>query len=337
MSGIEKLPVPRRGWPVLAVFFGAPVCAEYLQAYLSATGNLGALLGGLALLAPLYGGAALLIREVAVRTGRGWRGIVALSVAFGVAMPGLIDLSMFGAHSTELGYWEDLRRPTLVQPLGLALGPTLGWVTGHVLMSIGAPLALLYALAPTQRGRPLLGRVGIAVIITLFALAAALVHFDGRQIYGYTPGPWQVASVCLVVLGLIGAALSRWGQPLVHRKQLDRHVAPLVILLGGIAGKVAIDMIPPTWLGTAGLSAVLLVGFASIHRSTVSGIWGAQETGLLGASAVIGGTLTGFLTPAPEGVTLTAKYSQNTVLLLLAVALTVLVWRSTGSDDPRGA
>ena len=267
---MEKLRVRRRVWPVLAVFFGAPVCAEYLQAYLTATGNLGALLGGLALLAPLYGGAALLIREIAVRTGRGWRGIVALSVAFGVAMPGLIDLSMFGAHSSELGYWEELRRPTLIQPLGLALGPTLEWVTGHVLMSIGAPLALLYALAPAQRGRPLLGRVGIAVTSTLFVIAAVLVHLDGRQIYGYTPGPWQVMSVCLVVLGLIVAAQTRWGQPLVHRKHRDRHVAPLVILLGGIAGKVATDLVPPTWLGTAGLAAILLTGFATLHRLTVS-------------------------------------------------------------------
>lgn len=337
LRGMEKLPVRRRVWPVLAVFFGAPVCAEYLQAYLTATGNLGALLGGLALLAPLYGGAALLIREISVRTGRGWRGTLALSAAFGVAMPGLIDLSMFGAHSSELSYWEELRRPTLIQPLGLALGPTLEWVTGHVLMSIGAPLALLQALAPAQRRRPLLGRVGIAVISALFAIAAVLVHFDGRQIYGYTPGPWQVVSVCLVVLGLIVAALSRWGQPLAHRKHRDRHVVPLVILLGGIAGKVAIDMVPPTWLGATGLSAVLVVGFASIHRLTVSGAWGAQETGLVGASAVIGGTLTGFLTPASEGVTFTAKYAQNAVLLLLAVALTVLVWRTTRSDDPPDA
>lgn len=118
------LSLRERLWPILAVYFGAPVCAEYLYAYLTATGNPLELLTHLLIFAPLYGGAALLIREIAVRTGRGWRGVLLLAAAFGVAMPGLIDLALLGEHRADIPYWEELRRPTLIEPLGFALHPT---------------------------------------------------------------------------------------------------------------------------------------------------------------------------------------------------------------------
>ncbi len=54
---------PRRRWAVLGLLFGAPVSAEYVQAYLTATGDALELLAGLLILAPLYGGAASLIRR----------------------------------------------------------------------------------------------------------------------------------------------------------------------------------------------------------------------------------------------------------------------------------
>lgn len=318
--------------PILAVYFGAPVCAEYLQAYLSATGHVLELLGGLLFLGPLYGGAALLIRETAVHTERGWRGVLLLAAAFGVAMPGLIDLSLLGEHRASIPYWEELRKPTLIEPLGLSVYPTLGWITGHVLMSVGAPLALLHALTPKQRGRPLLGRVGLAVVVALAAVAAVMIHIDGRSMYGYVPGPAQVVGVSLVVLSLAAAAFTCWGRPLTTGGPA-RTVAPVAVLLGGLAGKLAIDLLPPTWAGTAGLAALLVTGFAAIHWLASSRRWGAREIGLLGAAAVIGGTLTGFLTPVPEGVTVASKYAQNTVLVLLAAGLIVLVYGATAATD----
>src|SRR5699024_2238394 len=81
---------------LLCVFLGAPLAAEYLQAYLPFTGDPWASLIGVAFFAPLYGGAALLIRELAVRCGLGWTGTLLLAAAFGLAMPGLVDLAMFG-------------------------------------------------------------------------------------------------------------------------------------------------------------------------------------------------------------------------------------------------
>lgn len=335
------LPFRRRLWPVLAVYVGAPVCAEYLQAYLSATGKAFELLAGLLFLGPLYGGATLLIREVAVRTGRGWRGVLLLAAAFGVAMPGLIDLSLFGAHNAELPYWEQLRGPTLIETLGFALQPALGWIAGHVLMSVGAPLALLHGLAPGQRARPLLGRPGLAVVAVLAIIAAILIHIDGRHTYGYVPGPAQVAGVSLVVLALIAIAFTRWGRPLPPSRPVLHEQAPTVasavVLLGGLVGKPAIDLMPNTWVGAAGIAAIPIAGFVAIYWLARSYRWGPREIGLLGAAAVIGGTLTGFLTPIPEGVTAASKYAQNTIMLLCAVGLTVLVYRATQANSAQPA
>jgi len=78
----------------------APVFAELIQAYLGDLGGVFGLLFFVVFLAPLYGGAVLLIREVTVRTGRGWPSRLLLATAFGVAMPTLVDVSLWSPRTT---------------------------------------------------------------------------------------------------------------------------------------------------------------------------------------------------------------------------------------------
>src|SRR5699024_11865814 len=73
---------------------------------------------------PLYGGAVLLIRELAVRCGLGWTGTLLLAAAFGLAMPGLVDLAMFGEDRSDVAYWADMREPTLIEPIGVSVSTT---------------------------------------------------------------------------------------------------------------------------------------------------------------------------------------------------------------------
>src|SRR5262249_45771991 len=199
---------------ILGVLFGSPICAEYLQAYLSFTGDAAWLLIGLLFFAPLYGGAALLIREAAVRSGRGWVGILLLAAAFGVLMPGVIDLAMLGKQRGDIPYWNDLRLPTLIPTLGLSAYPMTVWVLGHVGMSIGTPLALLDGLSPSLRGKPLLRWWSIVLLAVLFPVFAWFVHKDGRNTYGYVPSTAQVVSVTAVAAVLVLIAFSPIGRPL---------------------------------------------------------------------------------------------------------------------------
>ncbi len=65
--------------PAIALYFLAPLVAEYLLGDFPLT-----YLPLLLLLAPMYGGGALLIREVTRRLGRGWPTMMVLALAYGV-------------------------------------------------------------------------------------------------------------------------------------------------------------------------------------------------------------------------------------------------------------
>lgn len=203
---------PRRRWAVLGLLVGAPVSAEYLQAYLTATGDAVELVAGLLFFAPLYGGSALVIREVAVRTGRGWPGILLLGGAFGVIMQGLVDLSLFTKHEPDITGWDDIWSPTAVPVLGISVYALIAFTLGHALMSIGVPIALVDALAPKVRGRSLVGRKGLVVAVILWLASAALIHSDSRG-PDSTPHPAQVAAVLAVAVALVLIARSRLGKP----------------------------------------------------------------------------------------------------------------------------
>src|SRR5690625_7448857 len=98
------LSLRRRILPILCVLLGAPVTAEFLQAYQALTGDPVAVAGAIVFLAPLYGGAALLIREISVRTGRGWPSKLILAAAFCLAIPGLVDLTMLWLELAGISY-----------------------------------------------------------------------------------------------------------------------------------------------------------------------------------------------------------------------------------------
>ena len=63
--------------PALTLFFLGPFVAEFLLGNLPLT-----VLPAMIVLAPMYGGGALLIRESVRRTGRGWPSILVLGLAY---------------------------------------------------------------------------------------------------------------------------------------------------------------------------------------------------------------------------------------------------------------
>ena len=328
------LPLRARVLPLLCVFLGAPIAAEYLQAYLPFTGEVWMSLFGIAFFAPLYGGAALLIREISVRTRVGWSGTLILAAAFGLAMTGIVDLSMFGEDRGDVAYWAELREPTLIEPLGLSVAATLNWTAGHVMMSIGAPLALLYALAPAHRGRPLLGKVGIPLTVAAAAVVALAVHSDGQSAYGYTLSVGRAAAVLAVVVVIIAAAF------LVSRRSGGDHggagagrmLPAAAVVAAAVAFKVLVDLMPSTWIGLSGTVLVLAGGGLILWWASTRRRWGARDIGLVGIGLVIGAILIGFLAPVPDGVPVVAKLAQSSVLLVLAGCLLVVVIRRTNRE-----
>ncbi len=321
----------RRLLSIAGVLFGSPICAEFLQAYLSFDAV--SLPSMLFFFAPLYGGAALLIREAAVRTGRGWGGILLLAGAFGLLMPGVIDLAMWGEQRSDIPYWTDLRLPTLIPALGWSVYPMTAWVLGHIVMSIGTPLAILDGLVPSLRGQPLLRWWSILLLVILFFVVAWLVHTDGRDRYGFIPTLSQLASVTGVVAALVLIAFSPIGRPLTPR---SRSWTPgwMVTFVVGLIGLVANSLGPSNWAGTAWMWAVILTVSASVLWFSHSPTWGTPQTTGLACGALTAQTLMGFLAPSPEGMDPFFKYMLHSVLLVLVLGVCIRARRTSQTPTP---
>src|SRR4051812_47735400 len=105
---------PRTWAAILTLAVLAPICAEYASGYLPSTGHPLAMLRTLVVFAPLYGGAALLVREAAVRTGHAWAGVLLLATVFGLVEATLIDLSLFTTERDDISAWDSIVGPTWV-------------------------------------------------------------------------------------------------------------------------------------------------------------------------------------------------------------------------------
>ncbi|HEU5430731.1 MAG TPA: hypothetical protein VFU81_03660, partial [Thermomicrobiales bacterium] len=158
----------RRIAPAVGLFCLAPLVAEFLLGNISIDQW-----PSLIVLAPLYGGAAVLIRESVRRAGRGWPSILLLGLAYGIVEEGLVTQSLFNP-----GYvGADLLRVTFVSWLGIGVWWTLFVLTLHTVWSVSVPIALVEALTPRRRTTPWLGPVGLIVAALLFVVGAAAVAF----------------------------------------------------------------------------------------------------------------------------------------------------------------
>src|SRR4051794_39834093 len=128
----------RRVAPALALFFLSPLIAEYLLGDFTVAG-----LVALVVLGPMYGGAAILIREIVRRTGRGWPTIVTLALAYGVLEEGIVTQSLFNPNYAGHHLLADGFLPWAVFVLAL-----------HAVWSISIPIALVEGLVPDRRVTP---------------------------------------------------------------------------------------------------------------------------------------------------------------------------------------
>ena len=305
----------------------APVCAEYSSGYLPNTGDPVALVGTLVVFAPLYGGAALLVRETAVRTGHGWTGVLVLAAVFGLVEATLIDLSLFTTERHDISSWQDIIGPTMIDPLGVSAGAAVTWVGGHVLMSIGVPIALTEALFPRQQGRSWLPRPMVAVVAALFVGIAVVVHVHEQRAYGATLTPVRVLVVLALAAALVAVGVSRRTRPRASRDgALPR--AWLLVLVGALT-MLAVDCATADWAWAVGSLVVCgAVGWWLVRRGRRASFVG-RGAALLAVGALVERALIAFSAPVPDQVTETAKYAHNTVFLG-AVAVVGLVVVLTG-------
>jgi hypothetical protein len=288
------------------------VTAEFLlgDQWLSGAAPLSAQLPELTLFVLYYGSAAVLIRELARRTGRGWPTMLLLAFAFGLIEEGLFDLSLFnpdfaGQRLLDYGF---------IPGLGIGGPWTIFVLTLHVVWSIGAPVAIAEALFPNpvrrrmpaaavapQTQAPWLRVPGLCVAAACYLVgAAAIAAFSQLGPAGFVAAWWQYASAAVVAIaaivvalrlrpapprpatspwlglavGLGGGSLFQLGQQLPH--ELSPWLACLALLLvlgGGVWASVRYRLDP---LGLA-CGAVLTYCWVGVVNAARTGGWPVLE------------------------------------------------------------
>ena len=182
---------------------------------------------GFAILVGMYGGGALLIREVALRWGKRWGAVLLLGGAYAVGEEG------FGAK-------------TLVDPIGSNIGNQLythfagvNWIplaaltVFHAAFSIAVPLVLVELVFPESKGRALLGRKGMVVTALVYVLAVFLVSFGDH----YVIPPLSDAFLAVYASAFVMAAyLVPRGFFTAKREGPDRSERRFVLLGVGFMG-----------------------------------------------------------------------------------------------------
>ncbi len=311
--------MPRR-WPwALALLVLSPVCAEYLWGYDDTTGDALVLLGGLLIFSPLYGAPALLIREAAVRLGLRWPGILLLAAAAGLLEAGIVDQSMFSINYRDIPYWDDITAPTAIEPLGISVYTALTFVGGHVVLSFGAPIALVQGLSGDAARRPWLGRVGLVVTATFYAAACALVLGDHLNSEADHASATQVAVTSLVVVLLVTAAVA------TRRLRRDRVPGevpgPWLVGFGVLAVASSYTFLPPSAAGTAVLELMAIAITVVLIRISLRDGWTTAHTTMAAGGALVAAGAGAFQTTPLGEVPAVAKYAHNVILIALVAGL----------------
>ncbi|MEN3304065.1 MAG: hypothetical protein V7603_267 [Micromonosporaceae bacterium] len=331
-TGVE--PRRRRLLPVAALLVLAPWAAECSWGGFTASGFLFVVV----LLAPMYGGAAVLIRETARHTGGGWPAIVLLAAAFGVFQAGLVDQALFNRaylDDTEFRDWAATSARTLVPWLGFSAEQAFDYIGNHVALSICAPIAIVESfLAPPRRHRPWLGGRGLAVVGILYILGSLLIFLDdsGRKNFMASPPQWTFGA--LVVLALIGAALlPRWHRPPRPRSgPVPRWYWVGLLVLGAHLGGWFVS----GWPGVGVRVAAVVVTVAAIVVWSRREGWGQRHVLAAWSAGLVAAAAGAYVVPNYAPASPLAALIGDVCISVIALALIGgAFWRLRGAPSVR--
>ena len=268
----------KRLLPAIGLFFMAPLVAEFLLGDLPIN-----LLGALVVLAPMYGGAALLIREVVRRTGGSPWNILVLGVAYAIFEEAFTTQTLFNPNYLHLNL--QLLQHAYVPALGIGIWWTMFVLTLHAVWSISVSVALVEALVPDRAAQPWLGAAGLSLTAALFVLGCAASTAITLKGDHFLASRAQFVSAGLLCVGVIAASfyLPRWSRDITKA-----GIAPSPWLAGSaalIAG--SIFLVVPAGLGWGAVGVYVLLDLAMIVLVTR---WSrAADWGGLHRLAIAGG------------------------------------------------
>jgi hypothetical protein len=308
----------------LTLFFIAPLIAEYLLGDFPVT-----VLSPLILMTPMYGGGALLIRELARRFGRGWPTILLLGVAYALIEEGYTTQTLFNPDA--FGLHLHLLSHAWIPSLGIGAWWTLFMLNVHPFWSIGVSIALVEGLFPSPTQSPWLGKVGTSIVAILFAAAVFANTAYSIHHYHFVASVAQFTVTGIVCILFVVAAFLL--PPPAPRTKAEAAPPPWLAGLATFLLGAAVFLAPVTlgwvavaWILTADVLFLFFLWLFS-RRNTWTPLHtfsiGAAGALVYGAHAFIGNPVV----PASKSIIL----ASHVLLLALALAVIAIAARRTRS------
>jgi hypothetical protein len=228
----------------------------------------------------MYGGGALLIREITRRTGRGWPAILVLGLAYGVLEPGVFDGSLFALSYEGVDY--DAAR---VPVLGFSAFYGLQFVINHAVWSITIPIVLTESLARRHRATPWLGRAGLAVTAVIYVLGGLLIRYFSIDNGQYHTSWAQAAGVLLVAAMLVAVAF-RLPRPSPARSA-GWVPRPWVAAVAAFVVSGGYFVLPAGWPGVAAVLAIAATAALVVARLARHAGWNGRHRVALATGAIV--------------------------------------------------
>jgi hypothetical protein len=315
--------------PALGLFFAAPLVAEFLL------GNLPIkMLPALVVLAPMYGGGALLVRELVRKTGRGWPSIILLGMAYAIFEEAFTTQSLFDPNYLHLNM--NFLAPAYIPALGIGGWWTLWMFMVHAIWSIATPIALVEATVPDRAQTPWLGRKGLAVVALVFLFGAAANTAIGYKQDHYLASVGQFAGAAAVVIVLVVIAF------LLPRRVSATETGwiPAALQAGALAlvfGSIAL-FVPQAWGwgAVAALLALDVVMWAAVLTWSRRSGWGLKHQLGLGAGAALAYGWHAFIQHPAIGALDMSVRIGNAIFLLGVLTLIWFAAKRIGAEEQAG-
>jgi hypothetical protein len=307
-------PPKKSVWPAVGLFFLAPLIAEFLLGDLPIK-----MLPVIVVIAPMYGGGALLIRELVHRGHRGWPSIVVLALAYGIVEEAYTTQSLFNSNYLKLNL--HLLHPAYIPALGIGAWWTIFVLTLHTAWSISTSIAMVEASVPDRAEVPWLGRIGLTITVLLFALGAIV-----STRYQLKQDAFRASHTQLVMAGLICVALVALAFLLPRRSSATGAGStpnPWIPGAVALAAGSAVLVIPGTWNWGAA-AAILAIDLGMIATvllwSRPSG-WGMYHKLALASGAALAYGWHAFIGKPVIGGSVVAIRIGNAIFFLGAIEL----------------
>ncbi|MGZ0150756.1 hypothetical protein ACXJJ3_27100 [Kribbella sp. WER1] len=320
MTNTKVVAAPRRsgvqrGLPALGLFFLSPMVAEFLLGNIPITG-----LFALFALAPLYGGGAVLIREIARRRGWGYPSILILALAYGVIEEGITTQSLFNPDYAGLRLLD----PGHISFLGMGAPWTVMVLGLHTLWSITVPIVVMESLSRRPR-EPWLGKLGFSVYAVLFVVGVVATTAFGYAKDSFRASAGQNVGVAVAVVVLI--AVAAWVGRRTPRRTTGTVPSAWIVGVAGLvisSGWMLVnDEIKNGWLCAAvSLAVDVLAIVLFVTWSRRSG-WTRLHTLAAAGGAMLTYAWHAFPEKPVFGASMTVDLIGNGVFALLAVVLLI--------------